>query len=68
MLNWYDLENRADVVTEELAMAEVTARHMEEAGFDEESEAGTFRRMLASAFVSIGTKLDRDVLEPTRAA
>jgi hypothetical protein len=68
MLNWYDLENRADVVTDELAMAEVTARHMEAAGYDEDNEAGTFRRMLASAFVSIGTKLDRDVLEPTRAA
>ena len=26
MLDWYDLENRADTVSEELAMAEVTAR------------------------------------------
>jgi hypothetical protein len=67
MLDWYDLENRADTVSEELAMAEVTARHLEEAGYDEDDEGG-IRRMLANAFVSIGTKLDRDVLETTRAA
>ena len=67
MLDWYDLENRADVVSEELAMAEVTARHLEEAGYDEDYDAGTIRRMLASAFITIGAKLDREALE-TRAA
>ena len=67
MLDWYDLENRADVVSEELALAEVTARHLEEAG-DEESDAGPIRRMLASAFITIGAALDREALEATRAA
>ena len=62
MLDWYDLENRADVVSEELALAEVTARHLEEAG-DEDYDAGTIRRMLASAFITIGAKLDREALE-----
>ena len=66
MLDWYDLENRADTVNEELALAEITARHLEEAGYDEEES--TFLRMLASAFITIGAKIDREALETTRAA
>ena len=67
MLDWYDLENRADTVSEELAMAEVTARHLEAAGYDEDEEGG-IRRMLANAFISIGAKIDREALETTRTA
>jgi len=67
MLDWYDLENRADTVSDELAMAEVTARHMEEAGYVEDEEGG-IRRMLANAFISLGAKIDREALETTRAA
>lgn len=68
MLNWYELENRADTVSEEIAVAEVTARLMEQAGIEEDREAGTLRRMLADAFISIGAKIDREALETTRAA
>ena len=67
MLDWYDLENRADTVSEELAMAEVTARHLEEAGYDEDDEGG-IRRMLANAFINIGATIDREALATTRAA
>ena len=68
MLNWYDLENRADVVNEEIAVAGETARLMEEIGFDDESESTTIRRKLADAFISLGGKIDREALETTRAA
>jgi len=68
MLNWYDLENRADAISDELMAAELTARQMEEAGYDEEGESSTIRRMLADAFISIGAKIDREALETTRAA
>jgi hypothetical protein len=68
MLNWYDLETRADTVLEEIAVAEITARHLEEAGVDEESESTTIRRKLAGAFISLGAKIDREALETTRAA
>ena len=67
MLNWYDLENRADVVTEEIAVAGETARQMEAAGLDTD-EATTIRRMLADAFINIGAKIDREALAETRAA
>ena len=68
MLNWYDLESRADVVLEELAVAELTARKFEEAGLDEEGEGTTIRRKLASAFINLGTKIDGEALATTRAA
>jgi len=68
MLNWYDLENRADTVTEEIAVAELTARQMEKAGYEDDGEANGIRRMLADAFISIGAKIDREALETTRAA
>ena len=68
MLNWYDLENRADAISDELVAAELTARQMEEAGYDEEGESTTIRRMLADAFISIGAKIDREALATTRAA
>ena len=68
MLNWYDLESRADVVLEELAVAEITARQYEEAGLDEESEGTTIRRKVADAFISLGAKIDREALASTRAA
>ncbi len=61
MLNWYDLENRADSVLEEIALAEVTARNIEAAG--EDNEATTIRRKLADAFISLGAKIDREALE-----
>ena len=67
MLNWYDLESRADVVSEELAVAAETARLLEEMGLDEE-EGTTMRRKLADAFVSLGGKIDREALTTTRAA
>ena len=68
MLNWYDLENRADAISDELMAAELTARQMEEAGYDEEGESSTIRRMLADAFISIGAKIDREALATTRVA
>jgi hypothetical protein len=68
MLNWYDLENRADAISDELVAAELTARQMEEAGYDEEGESSTIRRMLADAFISIGAKIDREALETKSAA
>jgi hypothetical protein len=68
MLNWYDLENRADAISEELVAAELTARQMEEAGYEEDGESSTIRRKLADAFISIGAKIDREALETTRAA
>jgi hypothetical protein len=68
MLNWYDLENRADAISDELVAAELTARQMEEAGYDEEAESSTMRRKLADAFISIGAKIDREALATTRAA
>jgi hypothetical protein len=67
MLNWYDLENRADAVSEEILVAGETARQLEEAGMDGE-EATTIRRMLADAFINLGAKIDREALETTRAA
>jgi hypothetical protein len=67
MLNWYDLESRAGVVLEEIAVAEVTARAIEEAGIDYD-ESSTFRRMVADAFISIGARIDREALATTRAA
>ena len=67
MLDWYDLENRADTLSDELALAEVTARHLEAAGYEEDDEGG-IRRMLANAFINLGAKIDREALETTRAA
>ena len=68
MLNWYDLESRADVVSEEIAVAGETARILEEMGYDEEGESTTMRRKLADAFVSLGGKIDREALAANRAA
>jgi hypothetical protein len=68
MLNWYDLESRADVVLEEIALAEVTARAIEQAGLDEDPESTTIRRKLAGAFISLGARIDREALATTRAA
>ena len=68
MLNWYDLETRADQVREELAVAEITARHFEAAGLDDEGETTTIRRKLAGALISLGAKIDGEALTATRAA
>jgi uncharacterized membrane-anchored protein YjiN (DUF445 family) len=69
MLDWYDLENRADVVSAEIALAGKTWRQLEEAGVDDEAmESTTIRRKLADAFISLGVRIDREALATTRAA
>ena len=67
MLNWYNLEETAAVTQQEIVTAGETALLMEEIGADYEDER-SLRSRLASAFVSIGVRLDPEVLTPEDAA
>jgi len=61
MLNWYQLEETAAVAQQEVATAGATALLMEEMGLEDEEER-SIRQRLASAFVSLGMRLDPEVL------
>lgn len=67
MLNWYNLEETAAVAQQEAVAAGETALLMEEMGPQFEDER-SLRSRLASAFVSLGVRLDPEVLTSEDAA
>jgi hypothetical protein len=68
MLNWYQLEETAAVAQQEVVTAGQTALIMEEIGPDNDYDRGSIRSRLASAFVSLGVRLDPEVLTAEDAA
>jgi hypothetical protein len=67
MLNWYHLEETAAVAQQECVTAGETALIIEEIGPNYEYER-SLRSRLASAFVSLGMRLDPEVLTNEDAA
>ncbi len=68
MLNWYQLEETVAVAQLEIATAGETALIIEEMGAEYEDERAPLRRRLANAFVSLGVRLDPEVLTAEDAA
>ena len=63
MLNWYDLEERAGVVREEISVAGETASLLAGAGMEnDDTEQTTIRRKLADVFINLGARIDREAL------
>lgn len=64
MLNWYQLEETAGLAQRRVEIAGDTAVMLDEMGVLEDlEERAPMRRRLANAFISIGTRIDPDVLE-----
>ena len=64
MLDWYQLEEMAGLAQRRIAIAGENAAILEEIGvLDDLEERAPMRRRLANAFISIGTRIDRDALE-----
>ena len=63
MLNWYQLEETAELAQRRLAIAGETANMLEELGVLENSEErAPMRRRLANAFISIGARIDPEAI------
>ena len=63
MLNWYQLEETAELAQRRLAIAGETANMLEEIGVLETGEErAPIRRRLANAFISIGARIDPEAV------
>ena len=69
MLNWYELEETAGLAQQTIADAGDNAMRLEEAGmFAQDEESSGIRRAVASAFISLGARIDRQALADEQAA
>jgi hypothetical protein len=63
MLNWYQLEETAELAQRRVAIAGDNATMLEEIGVLDDEERAPMRRRLANAFINIGTRIDPEALE-----